>query len=104
MVDAAIALKDEITPHLIGVLEKLLANPNDYIANPDHYGHIYAVILLGYFGEPRAHEVIVDVFSLPGRVSNDLFGDIITEYLPTPFDTALPFLKESWMLPAVRCH
>lgn len=82
MVDAAIELRDEITPHLIAVLENLLSNPNNYIENPDLFDHNYAVMLLGHFGNPRAHKTIVDVFSLPGRVSDDLFGEIVTEDLP----------------------
>jgi len=82
LVDAAIELRDEIIPHLIAVLENLLSNPNDHIENPDLFDHTYAVMLLGHFGEARAHKTLVDVFSLPGRISNDLFGDIVTEDLP----------------------
>jgi hypothetical protein len=82
LVDAAIELRDEITPHLIAVLENLLSNPNNYIEPPDLFDHIYAVMLLGHFGEARAHKTIVDVFSLPNRMSDDLFGDIVTEDLP----------------------
>jgi hypothetical protein len=82
LVDAAIELRDEITPHLIAVLENLLSNPNNYIENPDLFDHNYAVMLLGHFGEARAHKTLVDVFSLPNRLSNDLFGDIVTEDLP----------------------
>jgi len=82
LVDAAVELRDEITPHLIAVLEKLLSNPDDYLENPDLFDHNYAVMLLGHFGEARAHKTLVDVFSLPGRMSDDLFGDIATEDLP----------------------
>lgn len=82
MVDAAIELKDDITPHLIAVLENLISNPNNYIEDPDLFDHNYAVMLLGHFGDARAHKALVDVFSLPGRLSNDLFGDIVTEDLP----------------------
>lgn len=82
MVDAAIELRDEITPHLIAVLENLLLNPNNYIETPDRFDHNYAVMLLGHFGEAKAHKTLIDVFSLPGRQANDLFGDIVTEDLP----------------------
>ena len=47
------------------------------------WDHIYSVMLLGHFREPKAHKIIIDLFSLPGRLSDDLFGDIITENLPT---------------------
>lgn len=82
LVDAAIELRDEITPHLIAVLEKLLSDPGSHIENPDFFDHTYAVMLLGHFGEARAHQTLADVFSLPGRTSNDLFDDIVTEDLP----------------------
>lgn len=82
LVDAAIELRDEITPHLIAVLENLLSNPNNYIENPDLFDNTYAVMLLGHFGEARAHKTLIDVFSLPNRISNDLFNDIVTEDLP----------------------
>ena len=82
MVDAAIELRDEITPHLIAVLENLISNPNNYLENPELFDNTYAVMLLGHFGEARAHKTLIDVFSLPNRISNDLFNDIVTEDLP----------------------
>lgn len=81
-VDAAIALKEEITPHLIGVLEKVSANPAEYAPNEDYMAHLYAFMLLGHFKEPQAHQVIVNLFSLPERYISPLFDDIITEDLP----------------------
>jgi hypothetical protein len=80
-VDAALALQDEITPHLIGILEKVLAAPETYARRMDYFGHMYAIQLLGYFREPRAHEVIVDLVSLPPEMPHDLFSDTITEDL-----------------------
>lgn len=81
-VDAALELQEEITPHLIDILEKVLADPSLYANNQDYFAHIYAVILLGHFREYRAHRVIVDLFSLPPDLPGRLFGDIITETLP----------------------
>lgn len=82
LVDEAIELKGEIIPYLIEVLENVRAEPNRYIEDPDRWDHIYAVMLLGHFREPRAHNVMVDIFSLPDRLANDVFGDIVTEDLP----------------------
>jgi len=31
-VDAAVELQEEITPHLITILERMLANPSEYLA------------------------------------------------------------------------
>jgi len=81
-VDAALALQEEITPHLIGVLEQVLSDPASYADNQDYYAHIYALILLGHFKEQRAHRTIVELFSLPPDVPHQLFGDIVTETLP----------------------
>lgn len=81
-VDAALELQEEITPHLIGVLEQVLLDPTSYADNQDYYAHIYALILLGYFKEQCAHRVIVELFSLSPDLPHQLFGDLVTEDLP----------------------
>ena len=81
-IDAAISLKDEITPHLINVLENVLADPEQYTENTDLYDQIYTLMLLGHFKEAKAHNVIVDLFSLPGDLPDQIFGDIVTSNLP----------------------
>lgn len=81
-IDAALAQREEITPLLISVLEEVLINPERYIDDDDYFGHIYAFMLLGHFKETKAHDVIVDLFSLPWDLPDDLFGDSITEDLP----------------------
>jgi hypothetical protein len=81
-VDAAIELKEEITPFLIEILEKVLANPDAYLENDDLYDHIYSFMLLGHFRETKAHNVIVDLFSLPNKIPHELFGDLSTSDLP----------------------
>lgn len=81
-VDAAIVLQDETTPHLLKILENVLSSPSEYAGRDNYFAHIYALMLLAHFKNPIAHKVIVDLFSLPGRASDELFGDIITEDLP----------------------
>jgi hypothetical protein len=81
-VDAAIELKEKITPFLIEILEKVLADPDTYLENDDLYDHIYSFMLLGHFRETKAHDVIIDLFSLPGEIPHDLFGDLTTSDLP----------------------
>ena len=81
-VDAAIAQKDEIIPHLIKILENVLSKPEEYIQDEHLYDHIYAFMLLGHFKAKNAHKVIADVFSLKDGISDKLFGDLITEDLP----------------------
>jgi hypothetical protein len=82
-VDAAIKLKEEITPFLIEILEKVLADPDTYLENEDRYDHIYSIMLLGHFKESKAHNVIIDLFSLPDKIPHELFGDLTTSDLPT---------------------
>ena len=81
-VDAALELREEITPHLIGVLEQVLSDPTSYADNQDYHAHIYALVLLGHFREQRAHRVIVELFGLPPDLPHQLFGDLVTEDLP----------------------
>lgn len=82
-IDAAIELKEEITPHLIEILETILANPDENIVNEERYDHIYSLMLLGHFKESKAHNVIIDLFSLPDEIPHELFGDLTTSDLPT---------------------
>lgn len=81
-VDAALELQEEITPHLIRVLEEVLSDPASYAANQDYYAHIYAHVLLGHFKEQHAHRAIAGLFSLPPDIPYQLFGDLVTETLP----------------------
>ena len=80
-VDAAIAHREEITPHLIDCLEKVAADPSVYLEDEGYYLYIYAFMLLGHFQETRAHQAVVELFSLPGDILDELFGDLTTEYL-----------------------
>lgn len=51
--------------------------------NENLYDHIYAWMLLGHFRESKAHNVIIDLFSLPKEIPHELFGDLATSDLPT---------------------
>ena len=81
-VDAAIGLKDEITPALIEVLEKIIIAPDEYTGRENYHGPVYATMLLGHFKEARAHTAIIDLFSLPESILEDLFGDLVFDDLP----------------------
>ncbi|MBI4745172.1 MAG: DUF1186 domain-containing protein [Deltaproteobacteria bacterium] len=80
-VNAALEVREEITPHLIGLLENILVDPQKYL-DEEHDAHPYALVLLAHWREQKAHEVIVKIFSLPGKLTGDLFGDMKTETLP----------------------
>lgn len=81
-VEAALSRQQEITPQLIRLLADVLADPVEFVDDPEFFGHTYAVELLGHFQEARAHDVIVSLFSLPPDLPDELFGDMITEDLP----------------------
>lgn len=81
-IEAAIELQKDITPHLIAILEEMLINTSKYLANRDYIIEMYVLVLLGHFREPTAHQVIIDLFSLPGELPEQLFGDMKTEILP----------------------
>ncbi|MFC1718905.1 DUF1186 domain-containing protein, partial [Candidatus Poribacteria bacterium] len=67
-VNAAVQLRDEITPYLVGILEKLISEPIPRIRDENRFDHIYAAILLGHFETHQAHKTIVDVLSIPGDI------------------------------------
>ncbi len=78
-IDAAIARREEIIPHLLAVLKGVLDNPAHYADRDCHYfAHVYAFMLLGYFKESKAHDLIVELASLPDDLPSELFGDSIT--------------------------
>ena len=43
-------------------------DPARYANDDEFVGHLYAMMLLGYFGKLRAHQVIVELFSLPSEL------------------------------------
>ncbi len=82
LIDQAVELKSEITPHLITILKTVRDNPEPYLENHLLFDHNYALMLLGHFKEPTAHDVIIDIVSLPDDIPYGLFGDTVTEDLP----------------------
>jgi hypothetical protein len=94
--EEALTLKDEITPHLIRILEELAENPRAY-AEGEHYANVYAVALLAYFQEPKAHLPIIRAFCIDDEEREILWGDTVTETLP-----ALLFLTCGGSLDAIK--
>jgi hypothetical protein len=79
--EEALTLREEITPHLLAILERLIADPDLYIAEA-HYGNVYASALLSHFREPRAHQLLIRAFALSRDRLDPLWGDIVTETFP----------------------
>jgi hypothetical protein len=80
-VHAAIELREEITPFLIEIVERVASNPSEYVDREGYFAHIYAIMLLGHFREPGAHESVVKLAGLPGGLAEKLLGDMLTEDL-----------------------
>jgi hypothetical protein len=79
--EQAIARKDEITPHLLKILERVADEP-DEVLDHENYSFFYAIYLLAQFRETRAYPLIVRIASLPPDTVDELLGDTITEGLP----------------------
>ena len=97
-VEAAIVRQDEITPELLQILEKLLRvleNAPEMYAHIDALGdytaHLYAMFLLGEFGEPRAHRLLLRYAMLPAELLDFICGD----FLDGGFGNALERTAES---------
>jgi len=80
-VEEAVTLREEITPHLIRILEEVVAAPQKY-ADEEHYANTYAVALLAHFREPAAHLPIIRAFSIGKEENNLIWGDMVSETLP----------------------
>jgi len=62
-VEEAVALREEITPRLLAILDEFATEPEKHTLP-----HLYAVSLLAHFKEPKAHQPIIRAFNLPLRV------------------------------------
>jgi len=79
--EEAVVLREEITPHLIRILEDVAADPEAYVLEK-HFACTYAVALLSYFQEPAAHLPIIRAFCIPEEQREMLWAEMVTETLP----------------------
>jgi hypothetical protein len=79
--EQATARKDEITPHLLKILERVADDPDGALDQEDS-AYLYALYLLAQFRETRAYPLVVRIASLPPETVDELLGDTITEGLP----------------------
>jgi len=81
-VEEALTRQEEITPHLLRIIEDVGENPIR-CALEGHNAHVYAALLLSHFREPAAHLPIIRAFSIAEEQLVELWGDTTTETLPT---------------------
>ncbi|EDN67311.1 conserved hypothetical protein [Beggiatoa sp. PS] len=77
----AIELREQVTPRLLGYLETTEKYAYEQRDNDNLMLHIYALYLLAQFREQRAYPIIINFFSLPGKISLEITGDVVTEDL-----------------------
>jgi hypothetical protein len=78
---AAIEQREAMTPVLLQALADAADDPEGLEARPDDMLFIYAMYLLAQFREPAAYPLVLRFFSLPGEISLELTGDVVTEDL-----------------------
>jgi len=74
-----IARKEEMIPHLLGVLESAHADPSGFSDGPKVMHCTYAAFLLAQFRETRAYRPLLALLNLEENIPSDLFGDSIAE-------------------------
>ncbi len=80
-IQQAIANREAITPQLIEILEYVEQNIDEVYEQEKYMAHIYALYLLAQFREKHAYPLIYKFFSIPGEISLDVTGDLVTEAL-----------------------
>jgi len=78
---AAVEQREAITPELLRVLESVAGDPAEWARREDYLLHVFAMFLLAQFREKRAYPLVVKIFSAPGELPFNLFGDTVTEGL-----------------------
>ena len=76
----AIEQREAMTPELLRILEYARDNV-EHLSETGYMSHIYAMYLLAQFREPKAYPLIVQFFSVPGDITLDVTGDVVTEDL-----------------------
>jgi hypothetical protein len=66
---------------LLRIVKGAKENVRSLVNQEAYMAHIYAMYLLAQFREERAYPLIADFFSLPGEITLELTGDMVTEDL-----------------------
>ncbi len=94
----AISQREEITPHLLKIIEDANDNPSELLEREGDMSLIYAMFLLAQFREISAYPLIVKLVSNEEDVVEDLLGDVVTEdlerILASVYDGRLELIQE----------
>jgi hypothetical protein len=80
-IEAAVAKKNQIIPHLLKILEEAIERVDEIIEDDNYQGHLFAMYLLAQFREERAYPYIIQLLTLPGEIPHAIAGDMLTEDL-----------------------
>ncbi|NGX54417.1 MAG: hypothetical protein KR126chlam2_00027 [Chlamydiae bacterium] len=80
-IEAAIAKRKAMTPHLLQILSDAVERIDEIIENDNYQGHLYAMYLLAQYREPAAFPLILKLISFPGEIPHVILGDVLTEDL-----------------------
>jgi hypothetical protein len=80
-IEAAVAKKESITPHLLNILASAQDRVEEIIEYDNYQGHLYSMYLLAQFREQRAYPLILNLLSFPGELPHAILGDVLTEDL-----------------------
>ena len=75
--DAAVDVREALTPELIAAIDRVSADPAHYRKHPDQCLHIFAIALLAQFREARARDAILRLFTLPNSQGLELTGEMV---------------------------
>ena len=81
LMEQALAHREAITPLLLMQIEAAIADPTPLIEG-DNARLLFALVLLGHFQEPHAHDVLLRLAALPDDGAEALLDDGITKLLP----------------------
>jgi len=81
-VDEALALREELAPRLLDILEEVAANQKPFAGDRGRQTHAYALLLLSNWREPRAYHPVVRAFMLDDETLEDVWSDFVDTLLP----------------------
>lgn len=80
-IEAAVAKKELLTPHLLQILDSAAENIEEIIEYDNYQGHLFSMYLLAQFREKKAYPLIIKLLSFPGETPHAILGDVLTEDL-----------------------
>jgi hypothetical protein len=79
ILETLILRKEEAIPELLKVLKMVSESPVKFSKEKAYMAHLYSTYLLAQFKVKEAYPILVDLMSLSGELSYEVFGDNIIE-------------------------